>query len=282
MPAKLSKEACQKWIDLNRPGFELVKLVGSYTDSLNTYKHEYCGKKFKQTNGSFRLSKHCPLCAGRFGSKLHRNTLEDTQKAVNAFYGKNHYTVLEYKHSMQPVKVRHKCGHVYKARNYSNFVCGGYRCPICFLDCNHGSRIQEITIKGRTFRVQGYEAKTLKELLKKYKPKDIQTGSALKNRFRLRYKYASKWKFYCPDFYLPKQNLIIEVKGLATLGLTSDKSHPFGKGLYLKNRAKAKKCIDLGYDFRMDLYNDDRKIKLPSNWYEYSRQDLAAKLQLNT
>jgi hypothetical protein len=68
---------------------------------------------------------------------------------------------------------------------------------------------------GKNIRIQGYENRALDDLLKNYLEEEILTG---KDVPRIRYiGLDGKPHLYFPDIYIPKENLIIEVKSHWTI-----------------------------------------------------------------
>jgi hypothetical protein len=84
---------------------------------------------------------------------------------------------------------------------------------------------------------------------------NIKIESASNKQFRIRYQTLdNKYHFYYPDFYLPKYNLIIEIKS----------SYTYDRFLE-KNNSKQKACLELGYNhiFIIDKnYDELNKIIL--------------------
>jgi hypothetical protein len=93
---------------------------------------------------------------------------------------------------------------------------------------------------GKVERIQGYENKALDELLKIYTEDEIICNRATIPKFW----YGSK-KYY-PDIYIPKDNLIIEVKSNWTYSGTAE--------CLANNLLKEKACKDAGYNFRFMIY----------------------------
>jgi len=94
---------------------------------------------------------------------------------------------------------------------------------------------------GEISKVQGYEPLVLKELENNgYSYKSVLTSS--KDMPEIWYEFDNKKHRYYPDFYIPEENLIIEVKSEWTLQLHLD-----------KNKAKFKAVKDLGFEFRLEV-----------------------------
>lgn len=100
--------------------------------------------------------------------------------------------------------------------------------------------------------LQGYEPTVLKELEDAgYKFKDVITDVELMPDFY--YCFEGKLKRYYPDFYIPDEKLIIEVKSLWTLEQGID-----------MNKAKFKVVIDDGFNFKLEIRSaKGEKIKSP-------------------
>tara|TARA_R110002111_G_scaffold121870_1_gene185629 strand:- start:319 stop:1299 length:981 start_codon:yes stop_codon:yes gene_type:complete len=95
---------------------------------------------------------------------------------------------------------------------------------------------------GRTEKIQGYEGRCIDELLKKYNEKDIIVGC--ENMPEIWYNFKGKKKKYFPDIYIPKDNLIIEVKS----------DYTYYKEYY-KNTSKFSATRKYGYNFMCYIYN---------------------------
>lgn len=101
---------------------------------------------------------------------------------------------------------------------------------------------------GKTVILQGNEPYTLlNDLLLKYSENEIIIGS--KNMPEIWYYQDNKKHRYFPDFFIPKENKIIEVKSEYTMKIHLE-----------KNLLKKKRCIEMGFDFEFRIY--DRKMNL--------------------
>lgn len=97
---------------------------------------------------------------------------------------------------------------------------------------------------GKIIRVRGNEPTALKELLLIYADEDIIAGDELS--LSIPYIQCGKKHKYYPDIYIPKDNLIIEVKSKWTYS---------GKPEWLEtNLLKEQACKDAGYNFRFMIY----------------------------
>jgi hypothetical protein len=93
---------------------------------------------------------------------------------------------------------------------------------------------------GKMANVMGYEPQALKELLKTYNEADIIINTV--DIPVISYVEFSKNHVYFPDIYIPKDNLIIEVKSQYTYNGFS--------GWYNTNKLKEQATKDMGYNFK--------------------------------
>lgn len=101
---------------------------------------------------------------------------------------------------------------------------------------------QYVMPSGNVVFVQGFEPRALDELLKEYTEEEIIIATKLKPRIT----YVGgdgKEHYYFPDFYIPKDNLIIEVKS---------------KWTYTQNKTvcdiKRDATVEAGYDYRFMIF----------------------------
>lgn len=94
---------------------------------------------------------------------------------------------------------------------------------------------------GKIIRVQGYEPQALTELLKIYTEDEIITDTLLKPRITY-IETDGSTHVYFPDIYIPKDNLIIEVK--------SQYTYNGFIGWQNTNLCKQQGSINAGYNFR--------------------------------
>ena len=130
--------------------------------------------------------------------------------------------------------------------------------------------------------LRGFEPQAVKWMtrVKKIKLDDLRVGSD-KGFTRIVYKdNAGKIRMYTPDFIIPKLKCCVEVKSRMTAGLGKCAGESLFLGVtqnYFFETLKNKRigAISAGLDFKLILLDDNRKIRLPVNWYEYSRARLA-------
>jgi hypothetical protein len=101
---------------------------------------------------------------------------------------------------------------------------------------------QYIMPSGAIIFLQGWENKALDDMLKEYTEKEISTKTAEIPRITY-YDDNGKKHYYFPDFYIAKDNLIIEVKS----EWTYNKNVP-------RHNMKRDACLAQGYKFKFMIY----------------------------
>lgn len=130
-----------------------------------------------------------------------------------------------------------------------------------------GSR-RSVWVGTRWVECEGYEYLTL------FEQRHALSGTKIISQFDLpsvpRFRYQNetgKHSEYTPDFYLPEQNRVIEVKGLATLGLVSSWFTKDCASMFRRTQLKCEEVMRQGLQFQLDLWHLDRHIPLPTDWY---------------
>jgi hypothetical protein len=95
--------------------------------------------------------------------------------------------------------------------------------------------------------IQGYEAFALNNLLKIYTEDEIIVSKGCMPF--IKYFADSKSRRYFPDIYIPKDNLIVEVKSNWTLNTNRP-----------RNMAKRQACLDAGYNFKFMIFDKDGNL----------------------
>lgn len=94
---------------------------------------------------------------------------------------------------------------------------------------------------GKVIVIMGYEDRAIVELLKTYHEDDLVFGAS--NVPNIPYKWTDgSQHMYFPDVYIPKDNLIIEVK--------SQYTYNGFIGWFVINKLKEQACIDAGFNFK--------------------------------
>lgn len=133
--------------------------------------------------------------------------------------------------------------------------------------CAPRNKAKTVTASGKTFSVFGYEDVALTTLLKRHQASDINAYSEGSVPL-VYYSHKKKQRRYMPDFYLPKTNTLIEVKGLATFGMAPfPRSKLTDKERFEETAAKAKACLASGYRYRLMLMVNARPKRLPPEWF---------------
>jgi len=112
---------------------------------------------------------------------------------------------------------------------------------------------QYIMPSGSIVKYQGYEDAALNELVKLYKEKEILIGRS--KIPSIEYYIDEKKHVYFPDFFIPHENKIIEVKSEWTITLVRGNVEE-----------KASATIKAGYKYEIWVYND-KKVRVDTRVY---------------
>lgn len=236
-------------------------------NTVNTYRHQRCGKKFERSFNSMRLTKHCPHCLAKDEAQRALALRSDyAQRIAEKFQGA--WITLDPvdKWGDYEIRCRHSCG-TEQMKSLDTMLRS--RDPLCD-GCKAGktyNRKRTVRVGGVDFRLTGYEPQAVKILARQHGARSIACGREVP---RFDYTFQGKRSRYFPDFYVRKDNRIVEVKGLATAGLLPDGAHPFGKDLWKRLIAKARAVQNAGYDFELMLLQGSDVIKLPDGWQQMS------------
>lgn len=168
------------------------------------YGVNYIAKKYKVDNGVIiRILNESGITVRDKKEQLqfkHITTELFKQTIINKFGG---WSVLQQKHQDS----------VYKKYGVSNVM----QIPsVYYKQQLSGKKYKQITINGKEFVYQGYEDKGIMFLLQLgYGVDDIISGKG--NVPIIPYTFNGKNKIYYPDLYIPKDNLIVEVKSIYTM-----------------------------------------------------------------
>ena len=108
---------------------------------------------------------------------------------------------------------------------------------------------QYIMPSGKIIYIQGWENKALDDLLKEYTEDEICAITADIPRITY-YDERGKKHYYFPDFYIPKDNLIIEIKS----EWTYNKNIP-------RHNMKRDACLKQGYSFKFMIYQKSNEFR---------------------
>lgn len=251
-------------------GKEFKCLVYRGVKEKATYSHAICGREFDAFIQTFRSYQCCPHCHSRSNKSGGRVSLEEIKRRLRKRYGKNEYRILgEYVNSTTPIRVKHSCGRRYEVP-LSQLTRGYCQCPDCVTKVL--TTRKEVRVEGKTFHLQGFEPASLERLLRRFNADQIVSGSDVP---RFAYRLDGKQHTYIPDFYVPDADLVVEVKSVATLGLTRNSNAFFGEDVFERNQAKAMAVRRSGSRFRLHLFDrHGKRLRIPTNWHSMTKRDL--------
>lgn len=107
------------------------KVVGEYIDTMSKIciKHTLCGNQWDITPNKFLRGIRCPICMKKKQADKYRKSHEEFVKEVYDLVGNEYEVVSKYISTMEHIKIKHNCGHVWDIRP-NNFL-KGKRCPKC-------------------------------------------------------------------------------------------------------------------------------------------------------
>lgn len=209
----------------------------------------------------------CPKCSdlrrGKSRRKSHKTFVSELKAKSPDIKCLSIYTT-----ARDRLEFEHICGARWFATPRN--VLQGNSCPKC------ANTLRSVSLGRRQVNVKGYEPQGLKHLLSTgIKATDI----AVYNEGRVpsfRYKLYGTSRLFCPDFMVLSKKQIVEVKSLATLGITNGfRDHKPGF-LLAMTKAKAKAVTAAGYSFLLLVMDKEgNSIKMPRKWLDLSRKDIA-------
>jgi hypothetical protein len=271
-------QSYNKIIVAYKPDFKAMIFTGT-NKAINTYLHKVCGRTFQQSEASFRLSKHCPLCAGQFAENINTIAQIEAQTRLDVKFPDEYKITGNYSKASELCEVTHKCSHkiniaVLELLRWKNSICE---------KCNPKKigRIHTVTIQGWEYKVQCQnEVKVLSELIRQYGINNVYGN--IPKWLRVFYNFNGRRNIsYYPDFYIANSNTVVEVKDITTMGLTKNgflrvEDH------YQRNCAKAKATVKAGYNFMLILFDKSgNELVVPDNWFSLSRKQLIQQLKLS-
>lgn len=145
----------------------------------------------------------------------------------------------------------------------------GRRCPNC---------TKTITkIKNKVFTLDSKAEETaLRLMLKNLKLKPYEVFDRSSGKVPIIHGRFGRFKRYLPDFYVPKQNLIVEVKSVQSFGIAGKFFYEKPETLIRRMQLRAIKVQELGYDFRLIVVRGTKRVRLPNDWIEWKPEDLIA------
>lgn len=213
--------------------------------------------EFKQSKSNHVFLKNgCPHCAGNA-----RLTVEKfISKATKVHGGKYDYSLVKSVDSEKPIQIICKIHGSFK-QNRSNHLIG-HGCKQCAIDQNHHTcyKRKEYKLGSRIIQVQGFEPFALDYVLqvKKVKPNKIYVGIQVPI---IEYRKANQQQAtHYPDFFIPEQNRLVEVKSVWT----------FLKG-FSDLKCKREASVEAGFRYTVLLMSSNgERLPLPKRWYKYT------------
>lgn len=196
--------------------------------------------------------KHNKTCLYRYGDPNFKNHKKATETKIK-IYGTGNPNILFNGSPFSRKEVRLKINETIRLKyGVDNVMKNPVIADKCKQNCFRSIKVK--TPSGKTITLQGFEPQAYYDLLRKYKEDDIL--SSKKDMPIIKYFFKGKERLYYPDFYIPKHNLIIEVKSDYTKRLES------GKIL-----AKKQATINLGYKYLEILIDSKRRYEFVKRKY---------------
>lgn len=258
----------QEWHDDHETGFDVLKILGENAK----LQCRVCGHKFETRKF---YNRRCPKC---FEGKLFVGKIITHEQYVEWLKeNKPEFELLgQFVDHSTKAKYKHVCGRVFNVKPH-RVTRKEFKCPTC-APCNKlrsCGAYREFERNGVILKVRGKEVFALEWLLRNTRLKidDIFVDSeGVVPQVRYRPYRDKTTQTYYPDFFIPRQNKLIEVKDFNTMGLKGSFFYTKAEKLWKINCAKAKASIKSGFSFELLLFDkDNNPVQLPANWYEYSR-----------
>jgi predicted nucleic acid-binding Zn-ribbon protein len=275
-----------------------IKVLDEYQGTYIPLRYEclICGDIWKTRPNTLNYC-GCPECGIEERNRALSSTSSYYKNKVKECRGSKIEVLGEYVNDS--TKILHRCTICKKDWEVapSSILRSRHGCPEC---AKKNSRLLRETVGDiynfktcklgkQTVFVQGYEHHAIEFLTGdpfNYRPKEILLR-CMSNKKHLvpSIPYVDnnlKQKRYFPDMYIPKDNLLIEVKSPYTLGIHSENT--FGKkseDIFSATQAKAKAAINLGYKLKLILIVEHRdksftRIIMPKTWLKMTHTEILA------
>jgi len=232
--------------------------------SLCKLKCVICGYKWT-THSKYLFQTGCLKCS----QKVPSNKRSDKQiqvKLDKVYKGKVKFLGRSEEDSLYGIFECTQCN-----RNWEAFIgstLAGHGCVNC-----SKYNLKPFKLGGKVVHLQGYEPQALKWLRDNtnLKPEDVVAGDVDKIPMITYFDtQQKKLRNYYPDFYIPKENTVVEVKSDFT----------FLDGL--RNLKDKKEGVeDSGYQFSLMVMNhDNNRFRVPDNWFNLKLKDIFNELRL--
>jgi hypothetical protein len=138
----------------------------------------------------------------------------------------------------------------------------------------NGNKFKLVTLKGRTFKVQGHEDQVIRWLVET-KGVDVHEINVWSSRLvpSVQYRFKGRVRTHKPDLMV--RGKVIEVKSVYTLGLTKQGLEEDWLG---KHKAMARAALKQGLDYRVVVVTDS-VIVLPRLWFQATLREVREMLK---
>lgn len=239
-----------------------LKIIGKYKNA--QYKTKY--KCLTHNNIFYQYPVHvskgingCNDCRIAWARSRYSLTQKEFEEKVNKF--DKLIVIGKYISAHKKIKVKcKKCKKILKIE--SNAAMRGHGCRECSMVNQNNLRSYNKTINinsNRKVKISGDEDHGYYILLKKYKENEILFSSEGKVPVIKGYGFK-----YYPDFYIKKDNLIVEVKSIYTFLNWFD-----------KNSKKAIATIDNGFNIEFLVFDAKKNLlNLSNDWFLKSKEEV--------
>lgn len=215
----------------------------------------------------------CPKCSVVHKAQAQLTKPSNLKRAVETLCKKQSYTVVQGEYGLGAAQCRlvlncKKDGYTWSS-TYNNFVNHLRGCPACA----KSNPVKLLRVSGTLVPGQGYEHQAMKWLIQKglVTLKDLTIGRG--SVPTVIYEFRNKRRTHYPDMFVAKQNRLIEVKGLNTMGLTN---HAWFEAAFEQLKAKRLGAIDAGFKYTVMLMDKKgARWVLPKKWHTMSRLAVA-------
>lgn len=218
------RKTCQE-----KYGTDYVMQVGDFKERLreshlsrNQADVDTSNEKRKETNRE-KYGGDAPYCDPLIAEKIKKTKIEKYGNTINGFGSCKYKSTMLEKYGVENPS--------HSKEIIEKITKGQYRTK------------EYIFPSGKVVKVQGYEHYALNDLLEIYTENEIVTETKLIPRISYIDSNA-KSRYYFPDIFIPKDNLIIEVKSDYTYNINVE-----------LNQQKKHACIVAGYNFRFMIYD---------------------------
>lgn len=242
-----------------------IKIMSKYTGIKNQIKFKclVCTKESSMLADNLLHNRYrCQHCS----NQEHK---EKRQQYVEKQLEQRGIKILNWKTNKVACALGHS-KHTWYAKDINTIL--HVKCPVCARKSWHengGYKWKTVSIKGKKFKLQGYEDLGIKYCLKH--GANIETIEAGSRIGFFKYKHGGDNHIYFPDIYVPEIRTYFEVKSSYTfLG---------AEAWFLRTITKRKSVVKANYKFKLLVFDKQHKLlKLPKIWWKLSFRQLQAQL----